>query len=190
MHKQEPLAGSGLGEGQFGGGEVTSIVRPATRVVSASSSLPFTGSLQAVLYRLLTMALAREGPGPVGRWHLQLPSLRRSRERPWACSPETVTGIMVSTFPSFPGGCWWCLLNSVPAIRSLGCVGGGDWAATWGGAGLPGGEEGMERGSHISSGIGFGTAGEPESGRRPHESLGAALLAGSFPESASGIFSK
>lgn len=49
-----------------------------------------------------------------------------------------------------------------------------------------GGEEGMEGGSHISPGMGFGTPENP----RVTTSLEAALLAGSFPETGSGIFSK
>lgn len=59
-------------------------------------------------------------------------------------------------------------MNSVPAVRSLGCVGGGEWAATRGGAGLPGGRGGDgARGTHVGPGAGFGTARAPESRRRP-----------------------
>lgn len=67
---------------------------------------PEPASLWYVFHRAHHHGVGQGGAGPVGRWPpASLPGEEgRSRERP-ARSPETVTGIRVSTFPSLPGGC-------------------------------------------------------------------------------------
>ena len=63
---------------------------------------PEQASLRDVFHRAHHRGVGQGGAGPVGRWPLaSLPGEEGAAAR----SPETVTGIRLSTFPSLPGGC-------------------------------------------------------------------------------------